>query len=279
MVTLDDVLNRRNFEEETNVIIINNDKPISLTKKDYKIIEGMPQYTNADKNGRSGNAIALITPNTLAVYTSDNIRYKDPINWNKTVQKAGFFQRCHIIGYRLSAKINERDNIFIGTKYLNQKTMYSIEQMIYDDVYRGKRKYIYKVSLIYKFEKDKLPIGVLIEAKTIDNLEKKEICRFCYNIQQGNKINYYDGSNIPIEQIFENKENYVETEKKTRKVNEEKLKYKDYKINTRTKTFHSLNANCEALRNTDIKYIQETTASKEDIIKKGFKLCKKCIHT
>lgn len=277
VITLEQVLNNKNFEKEFNSIIINNDKPISFKKEDYKVIEGEPIYTDTKKNGRSGSAIAIITPNTLAIYTSEHIKYKNPVNWTKTVDEAGFFQRSHIIGYRLSAKINEFNNIFIGTQYLNQNTMYDTEQLIYDDISNNKREYIYKVTPVYKFKEDKVPFGILIEAKTIDKKEKKEICRFCYNIQDGQKINYYDGSNKPIEKVLKEKNNVIEIEKKTRKVNQEKLKYKDYKINIKTEMFHLLNSSCNALDNVEAKYIQETTAFEEDIIQKGFKLCKKCI--
>ena len=154
--------------------------------------------------------------------------------------------------------------------------MYNIEQLIYDDVLKNKRKYIYKVTPTYKNTYDKVPLGILIEAQTIDKYEKNEICRFCYNIQKSKKINYYDGSNKPIEEVWkENNINIIE-DKKTRKINQQKLKYKDYKINIRTKTFHLLNSSCKAIVNTQKKYIQETTAYEEDIIQKGFKLCKKC---
>lgn len=120
------------------------------------------------------------------------------------------------------------------------------------------------------------PITLTIEAKTIGKYEKKEICRFCYNIQDGQKINYYDGSNKPIEKVLKEKNNIIEIEKKTRKVNQERLKYKDYKINIKTKTFHLLNSSCNALDNVEAKYIQETTACEDDIIQNGFQLCKKC---
>ena len=73
IITLKQLLDNKKFDEEFNSIIVNNDKPISLKKEDYDVIEGEPKYTNAKENGRSGEATAIITPNTLAIYTSENI--------------------------------------------------------------------------------------------------------------------------------------------------------------------------------------------------------------
>lgn len=74
MVTLKQAINN-NFEKELNAIDINNGIPISLSKDDYNVIEGKTKYTNSIKNKKSGPATAIISENTLAVYTSENIEY------------------------------------------------------------------------------------------------------------------------------------------------------------------------------------------------------------
>ena len=275
LVTLEQVLNNKNFNNEYDVITINNDKPFTFTEKDYKTIEGLPRYTDSEKAGRSEVAVAIISPNTLAIYTSKNIEYPNPINWTETIEKAKIYNKSHIIGYKLSAKRADPNNIFIGTEYLNKITMKSIENAIYKDVKNKKRVYLYKVTPRYKFKEDAVPIGILIEAETIDNLEKKQLCKFCYNIQKGIKINYYDGGNKTIEKVYGKKEK-VDKLKKKRKVNDEENKYREYSINIRTKTFHLLTKNCNYIRSVDPKYIQETKASRDGIKAKKFKLCKKC---
>ncbi len=274
-MTIEQILNNKNFENEYNAITINNNKPFTFIEKDYKIVEGLPQYTDAEKAGRSEVAIAIISPNTLSIYTSRNIEYPSPINWTETIEKAKIYNKSHIIGYRLSAKRADPNNIFIGTEYLNQITMKRIENKIYRDVKKNKRVYLYKVTPKYKFKEDIVPIGVLIEAETIDDLKKKQLCKFCYNIQKGIKINYYDGGNKPIEEVYGKRENTAILKKK-RKVNDEDNKYREYSINIRTKTFHLLTKNCSYIRDIEPKYIQETKASREGIKAKGYKLCKKC---
>ncbi len=274
-MTLRQALNNKNFEKEFDIKIINNDTPISFTTKDYKVIEGLPYYTDARQKGKSGAAVAIISPNTLAVYTSENIDYPNPINWSKTIKEMKIYNKSHIIGYSLSAKNANENNIFIGTEYLNKTTMKNIETEIYNYIKKDKRIFLYKVTPQYKFKEDIIPLGILIEAETIDNKEKISICRFCYNIQKGIKINYYDGSNMPIESTYGKRKANIRESKIVLK-NKENNKYKDYEINIKTKTFHLKSKHCSYINNVNPKYIQETKAYEEDIINRGFKLCKKC---
>lgn len=272
-MTIEQVMNNENFDNEFDVIIVNNNKPISFTKEDYEVVEGIPRYTDSDKEGRSGSATAIISPNTLAIYTSENIDYPEPLNWSKKIEEMKIYNKSHIIAYSLSARRANIDNLFIGTNYLNQKTMKSVEMKIYNYVKKDKRVFLYKVTPKYKFEEDVVPIGILIEAETIDDFEKITICAFCYNIKSGIKIDYYDGSDIPIEEAYRKR---VTKNRIIRQRNEKNNKYKEYVINVKTKTFHLYSQECSSIQDLDLKYIQETKAYEKDILKKGYKLCKKC---
>ena len=272
-MTIEQVMNNANFENEFDVVVINNNKPFSFTKEDYEVIEGIPRYTDSNKEGRSGSATAIISPNTLAIYTSENRAYPNPLNWSKKIEEMKIYNKSHIIAYSLSARRANIDNLFIGTDYLNQKTMKNVEMQIYNYVKKDNRVFLYKVTPKYKFKEDVVPIGILIEAETIDDFEKICICKFCYNIKSGIKINYYDGSNIPIEEAYGKR---VTKHKTKYKKSDENNKYKEYKINVKTKTFHLLSENCGYIQNIEPKYIQETKAYEKDILKKGYKLCKKC---
>ena len=153
--------------------------------------------------------------------------------------------------------------------------MKSVENDIYNYIKKDKRIFIYKVTPKYKRKNDIVPFGILIEAETIDEKEKISRCRFCYNIQKGIKINYYDGSDLPIEVTY-GKRTVERKEVKKKITNEEMNKYKEYSINIKTKTFHLRYKECGSIKNMEPKYIQETKAWEEDILNKGFKLCKKC---
>lgn len=55
------------------------------------------------------------------------------------------------------------------------------------------RNVLYKVTIKYKGT-DKIPTGILIEAKSIDG--ELNICQFCYNVERYIKFDYKDGSII-----------------------------------------------------------------------------------
>lgn len=287
IVTLEQVLSNKNFRKCFNAVVINDDKPITITEEDWnKVNEGEPQYTDAKIAGRSGVAIAKISPNTLAVYTSEDIEYPYPINWSDTIQNSKInedtklYNRSHLIGYKLSAKNPDSNNIFIGTDYMNKITMKDVEKEVCEKVKKNNITYLYKVTPMYIFEKDTIPIGVLIEAEPMENIEKESVCRFCYNIQKGVKINYYDGSNKPIEKRFGTLNTWEIKQTTNENKSKDENKFKDYYIDVRNLSFHLQSKNCSLIEKVDKKYIQETRACEDDIIskseEKGYKLCEEC---
>ena len=110
---LKNIINDKDFEKKFDEIIVNDNIPFTFDKQDYEVKEGKPQYTDANKFGKSGKAIAVISKNTISKYSSKNIEYSDPINFEKLVGKngikidnnIGIFQKCHIIGVSFISKI------------------------------------------------------------------------------------------------------------------------------------------------------------------------------
>ena len=277
MVTLKQAINNENFEKELKAIDINRGIPISLTDDDYNVIEGKPKYTDSNANGKSGSATAIISRNTLARYTSENIEYPYPINWSKTISNTHIYNRAHIIAYSLSAKNTEGDNIFIGTEYLNQISMKKVESDLYKEIKDDNRIFIYKVTPIYKEKNHIIPFGILFEAETIDNEDKEQYCKFCYNVEPGKTINYKNGS---IDVMSENNDDIVviKYDKNKTEKDQSNNKYKKYAINIKTKTFHLETKKCRHIKNIEPKYIQGTKAFEDEIIEKGFRLCKDCTN-
>lgn len=149
-------------------------------------------------------------------------------------KEVNIFQKCHIIGYRLSARFSSPHNIFIGTDTLNHGAMFDIEEEIYNEVSNNNRIVIYKVTPIYMFKND---IGLIFEYETIDNRDKISHYKFCYNVEKGYKINYYDGSIKRIEET-EIRDNTIikEVEEPLKALNKEN-KYQNYYINIKDKNF------------------------------------------
>ena len=291
---LKDIIEDKNFENEFSALIINNDKPFTISKEDYLVKEGYPEYTDSNKFGKSGIAKAIISKNTLAIYTSKYIKYPEPINWEKLKspkkilgndKEVNIFQKCHIIGYRLSARFSSPHNIFIGTDTLNHGAMFNIEEEIYNEVSTNNRMFIYKVTPVYMFKNDIVPIGLIFEYETIDKGDKISHCKFCYNVEKGYKINYYDGSIKKIEETEIRDDTIIKEVKDYPVALNKENKYQNYYINIKDKKFHLVydeKEKCEELKYVRRKYIQETTANYEEILQnedkdnKDFSICTKC---
>ena len=67
--------------------------------------------------------------------------------------------------------------------------MFDIEEEIYNEVSNNNRMFIYKVTPIYMFKNDIVPIGIIFEYETIDKGDKISHCKFCYNIEKGRTLN------------------------------------------------------------------------------------------
>ena len=277
-------MNKEDFEDVINelinidpnkikkhTIVINDDKPL-FNKKDFDTIEGKPQYFELDNNGRSNGAIAIISKNTLPLITKKKLKYPEPNNWNKAFENKKLFEKCHIIAYSLSAKIANLKNIFIGTVKLNKSYMKKVENEVKKHINDKSVKILYRVTVKYK-DTNKIPIGVLIEAQSID--DSYSVCRFCYNIQRGKNFRYSNGMIVGEQQIWSKVVQTVAN--KIARKNNRKSGYINYTINTKTKTFHLYDNDCKQLQNAEHKNIQETTATEKDLLAVGLKYCKNCV--
>ena len=272
----DDVLNKfleKNLYKLTKYTETVNNGKTFFTQNDYSVIEGVPQYYEIDEYGRTKGALAIISRNTLSIRTEKHLNYPNPSGWSKTINNSNIFERCHCIAYKLSAKKNDKRNIFIGTKDLNKYIMSCIESDIYKYIRNNENQYIrvlYRVTPKYK-EENQIPTGVLIEAKGINT--DYESCVFCYNIQHKVKFNYSDGSIKEDNRGFlapvVNKAKRLHFE---RKVN--KSKNINFVVNTQTKKYHF--EDCSILKNVDPKYLVDITTKEKALIKDGYAICKIC---
>lgn len=121
--------------------VVNNDKPF-FKKADFEIGEGIPKYFEPDELNRTSGAIAMISKYTLSIMIEKHLKYPDPNGWTEKINSSGIFQRCHCIAYRLLAKKNDRNNIFIGTDDLNKKIMNDIENKVERYIKENEDKYI-----------------------------------------------------------------------------------------------------------------------------------------
>lgn len=257
--------------------IVNNGKPF-FEKEDYNTIEGLPIYFEPDEFGRASGAIAMISRNTLSIRTEKHLRYPNPNGWTNKIEDSGIFQRCHAIAYRLSAKKNKKNNMFIGTIDLNKTIMNDIEGDIEKYIRENEELYIrilYRVTPQYR-GKNQIPTGVLIEANGIDT--EYNVCVFCYNVEDRVKFNYADGTVFEDNRIMGKNKLLRKIKKSYVKNIQEKSENSnmDLVIDDKLKVYHT--ENCILPRRINPKYIKEITTKEQVIKDEGYTKCKKCFN-
>ena len=101
------------------------------------------------------------------------------------------YNRCHLIGWQLTAENANDANLITGTRYLNIEGQLPFEDMVADYVRKTGNHVMYRVTPI--FEGDNLiASGVQMEAQSIED-DTISYNVYCYNVQPGIHIDYATG--------------------------------------------------------------------------------------
>lgn len=179
-------------------VAINNNIPsfssAELTTKGYE------KYAALDSKGRCGVALASCGKETKpkAGEERGDISSIYPTGW-KQAQYSGIsggwlYNRCHLIGWQLSAENANRCNLITGTRYMNTSGMLPFENMVADYINETGNHVAYRVTPIFK-DNDLVCSGVQMEAYSIED-KGEGICFnvYCYNVQPGITIDYATGA-------------------------------------------------------------------------------------
>lgn len=103
------------------------------------------------------------------------------------------YNRCHLIGYQLTAENANEKNLITGTHSMNVDGMLPFENVVADYVKETGNHVLYRVTPIFE-GKNLLAMGVQIEAFSVED-EGDGICFyvFVYNVQPGIWIDYATG--------------------------------------------------------------------------------------
>ena len=181
----------------TAYTIVNNNQPnfsaAELTTKGYE------KYSSLDSLGRCGVALASCGKEIMPGANEErgSISSIKPTGW---VQKSysgvsgGYlWNRCHLIGWQLSAENANRQNLITGTRYMNINGMLPFENMVADYIRETGNHVAYRITPIF-VGNNLVCSGVQMEAYSIED-EGDSICFnvYCYNVQPGITINYATG--------------------------------------------------------------------------------------
>ena len=274
---------------------VNNNEPYFTS--DNLTTEAFEKYSELDALGRCGVAYANVCLETMPTEKRGSISEVKPTGWHSVkydnVDGKSLYNRCHLIGYQLTAENANQQNLITGTRYLNVDGMLPFENMVADYVKETDNHVLYRVTPIFTGD-NLVADGVLMEGYSVED-EGDGIC-FCvyaYNVQPGITIDYAtgdswlssekgnsdssSGGNSAVSQSAADKSGTQQAAVQTESVKETSAPVStgtEYILNTNTKKFHY--PSCSSVKQMKASNKKEYTGSRDDLIAQGYDPCKKC---
>ena len=235
--------------------------------------EPFEYYSPLDSLGRCGQAYANVCKEIMLTGERGQIGMIKPTGWHTVrydfIDGQYLYNRCHLIGYQLSAENANERNLITGTRYLNIQGMLPFENMTADYVRETNNHILYRVTPIFEGN-NLLAAGVQMEALSVeDNGDGIKFNVFCYNVQPGVVIDYATGDNRSDGNVA------VKAEPTQVTTAQNETVATTYILNTNTKKFHILS--CSSVKKMKDKNKREFTGSREEAIAKGYSPCQRCI--
>ena len=274
---------------------VNNNEPYFTS--DNLTTEAFENYSELDALGRCGAAYANVCLETMPTEKRGSISEVKPTGWHSVkydnVDGKSLYNRCHLIGYQLTAENANQQNLITGTRYLNVDGMLPFENMVADYVKETDNHVLYRATPIFTGD-NLVADGVLMEGYSVED-EGDGIC-FCvyaYNVQPGITIDYAtgdswlssekgnsnssSGGNSAVSQSAADKSGTQQAAVQTESVKETSAPVStgtEYILNTNTKKFHY--PSCSSVKQMKASNKKEYTGSRDDLIAQGYDPCKKC---
>lgn len=215
-------------------------------------------YSDLDILGRCGTAFANIGMDLMPTEERGAIGHIKPTGWH-TVK----YDRCHLIGFQLTAENDNNLNLITGTRYFNVEGMLPFENMVADYIKETGNHVLYRVTPIYEGN-NLVADGVQMEALSVeDNGDGVMFNIFCYNVQPGVIIDYATG-----ESWLDDNGSVVES------TDAENTVESQYILNTNSKKFHL--PECSSVGDMSEKNKAVFTGSRQELIDQGYAPCKNC---
>ncbi len=176
-------------------VVIDENLP-DFTEEDMTT-ESFETYGELDSLGRCRAACANIGQDLMPTEERGSIGPVKPTGWHTikydSVDGKYLYNRCHLIGYQLTAENANEKNLITGTRYMNVEGMLPFENMVADYVKDTDSHVLYRVTPVFEGD-DLLAKGVQMEAYSVED-EGEGVCFnvFVYNVQPGINIDYGTG--------------------------------------------------------------------------------------
>ncbi len=257
------------FTDEPFVEINKNTPYFSESEYTTKAFES---YSDLDHLGRCGTAYACVCKETMPTEKRGNISSVKPSGWQSIrydfVDGKSLYNRCHLIGFQLTAENANKQNLITGTRYMNTEGMLPFENMVADYVKETNGHVLYRVTPV--FDGDNLVArGVEMEGYSVeDKGESVSFNVYVYNNQPGVEINYQDGTSRlasgTSDSSAENSPSQSGTSAKT-----------EYVINTNNLKIHL--PSCGSVKTMKDKNKKVVKSTLEELIQQGYTPCSSCL--
>lgn len=234
-------------------------------------------YSDLDSLGRCGVAVANVGKDLMPTEKRGSIGMIKPSGW-KTVRydnvDGGYlYNRCHLIGYQLTAENANEKNLITGTRYLNIEGMLPFENMTADYIKETGNHVLYRVTPIFDGN-NLVASGVLMEGKSVeDNGKGVQFCVYCYNVQPGITIDYATGDSSQDSTYTATSEPAPTATPAPQQVQQPEQSGDVYIGNANTKKFHhSWCSSVKQMKDSN----KVTFTNRDDAINAGYEPCKRC---
>lgn len=261
-----DLSNVPDYDGKAYVELNGNVPEFSKSEKTYS--ESFEEYGKLDSLGRCTYAVSCIGKDLMPTEKRGSIGSVKPSGWH--ISKYDFvdgkylYNRCHLIGYQLTAENANERNLITGTRYLNVEGMLPFENDVADYIEITNNHVYYKVTPI--FEGNNLVAnGVQMQAYSVeDNGQGISFNVYCYNVQPGVAIDYATGDNQAV----------ASSSASVTSTSSDEADKKTYIVNTKTKKFH--NPDCDGAKKMSSSNKKKYKGTRDSLISNGYSPCQKC---
>lgn len=255
-------------QTEEPYIKVNGNVP-RFSDEEKKTAAAFENYSDLDALGRCGVAFACVGKETMPTEERGPIGSIKPSGWHSVkydfVDGKYLYNRCHLIGYQLTAENANEKNLITGTRYLNTKGMLPFENMVADYVKETGNHVLYRVTPVFE-GKNLVASGVYMEAYSVED-DGDDICFYVYvfNRQPGVKIDYLTGDSVA--------DGTVESAS-GETTSAEKEETKTYVLNISNGKFHL--PDCDSVKKMKEENKQIMKCKRSELINAGYSPCGSC---
>ena len=206
-----------------------------------------------------------------------------PTGWHTVkydmVEGKYLYNRCHLIGYQLTAENANEENLITGTRYMNTEGMLPFENMVADYIKETGNHVMYRVTPVFEGE-NLVASGVQMEAESVeDQGADLSFNVYVYNVQPGVEIDYKTGESREAKEILPASQNSdkagnAASGTASDKDSSDPVSEQTYILNTSSKKFHK--ETCSGVKSMKEKNKKVYTGKREEVIEQGYAPCGNC---